>query len=69
MAAFVDIEIFTDKNAAEVKAQAYRTGSQARMKVEVIPAGQLVVHDSRGAATTRVFGSGPGTFFILKSEA
>lgn len=68
MAGFVDIEVFADKGAADVKAAAYRTGPNARSNVEVISADQLVVHDSRGATTTRVFSTGSGTYFVLKSQ-
>jgi len=65
---FVDIEMFADEQRAQVRAAAYGIGPNARAGVQVIQANQVVVHDSRGGNTQRVYTSSTGPMWVVKSE-
>ncbi len=70
MSEFADIEIFSDRNAAEVRAASYRMGANPRRNVRTVEAKRVLVHDSRAGAqqTVRLLDSGQGTFFVVTSE-
>lgn len=68
MAAFIDIDIFANRTDADARALTYTSGPARRRNVQVIEADRVLVHDSRSGGQ-RVFDSGGGTFFVVKSEA
>ena len=70
MSAYVDLEIFSDRNAAQVRAASYGIGANQRRNVRVIEASRVLLHDSTagGEAVKRVHDSGQGMFFLVVSE-
>ena len=70
MSDFFDVEIFSDRDAAQVRAASYAMGASQRRNVRVIETKRTLVHDSRAGIeqTRRIFDSGQGTFFVAISE-
>jgi hypothetical protein len=70
MSAFADFEIFSDRNAAQVRATSYAMGANRRSNVHVIEASRVLLHESTGGpqATRRIHDSGQGTYFVVVSE-
>ncbi len=70
MSAFADFEIFSERNAAEVRAASYGIGADRRRNVRVIEASRVLLHDSTAGAQAarRIHDSGQGTFFVVVSE-
>jgi hypothetical protein len=68
--AFFDVEVFTDKNSAEVRAAAYGMDPGRRNNVRVIEAGRALLHESKGAppTTVRKYDSTSGSYWIVISE-
>ncbi len=68
---FFDLEVFTDRAAAQIRAASYQMEPNARTNVRIVETDRVLLHESKGTppATLRKYDSMPGTYFIVISEA
>ena len=67
---YLDMEVFTDRDAARVRAAALQMGPNTRTNVRIVETDRVLLHESKGAppATVRKYDTMPGSFFVVISE-